>query len=136
MGKWDGFWDAFHAVATLPDGLTVDALKARPSCYALPLAAATYLPELDKDVIRPVKRVQALIDAHPRITRLYTTLSADEMTVDPAFAFNADLPDVSNVHTAKRVIECSPNLSQSDAPWHIELPQGDTVWGSGVDASS
>jgi len=135
FGQWDGFWDALRAVATLPDGLTVDALKACPSCYVVPLAAATYLPELDKDVIQPVKRVQALIDGHPRITRLYTTLSADEMTVDPAFAFNADLPDVSNVHTAKRVIECSPNLSQSDAPWHIELPQGDTVWGSGVDAS-
>jgi len=136
FGQWDGFWDAVRAVATLPSGLTVDALKACPSCYTVQLAAAAYLPELDKDVIQPVKRVQALIDGHPRMTRLYTTLSADEMTLDPAFAFNADLPEVSNVHTAKRVIECSPNLSQNEAPWHIELPQGDTVWGSGADAAS
>jgi hypothetical protein len=136
FGQWDGFWDAVRALGTLPNGLTVDALKACPSCYAVPLPAAAYLAELDKDVIQPVKRVQALIDAHPRITRLYTTLSADEMTVDPAFTFNADLPEVSSVHTAKRVIECSPNHSQAEAPWYIELPQGDTVWGSGADASS
>ena len=40
------------------------------------------------------------------LTRLYSTLSADEMTVDPLFSFNADLPDVSNVRTAQMIINC------------------------------
>ena len=31
-------------------------------------------------------------------------MSADEMTVDPAFDYNADLAQVSNVHIAKQII--------------------------------
>ncbi len=40
------------------------------------------------------------------LTRLYTTMSADEMTVDPLFSFNADLADVDNVRTADMILEC------------------------------
>jgi hypothetical protein len=58
------------------------------------------------------------------------------MTVDPLFTFNADLADVSNVHTAERVIECQPNLYQFEAPWRIELPQGGVVHGTAADAQS
>jgi MYXO-CTERM domain-containing protein len=83
-----------------------------------------------------MKRVQSLVDAHPEITRLYTTLSADEMTLDPLFAFNPDQPDVSNVHTAERTIECNPGVYQSEAPWRIALPQGGTVWGTAADANA
>jgi hypothetical protein len=86
---------------------------------------------LEKSVITPVKLVQNLVDAQPTLTRMYTTLSADEMTVDPLFTFNAVLPAVSNVHTANRVIECSADVSVSVAPWRIELPQGGVIRGVG-----
>ena len=49
---------------------------------------------------------QELLASRPYVTRLYTTLSAPEMDLDPLFDFNPDLPNVSNVHTARRVIEC------------------------------
>src|SRR6478735_1519211 len=106
-GQWDGFWDATRAVVTLADGQSFDSLKACPSCYSIQLSPQDYLKQLASQVIEPVKRVQQLIDAHPRITRLYTTLSADEMTLDPLFGFNPDLPNVSNLHNAQRVIACS-----------------------------
>jgi hypothetical protein len=83
-------------------------------------------------VIEPIKLVQNLIDAHPELTRMYTTLSADEMTLDPLFTFNPDLPDVSNLHTADRVIECNPSVYQYEAPWRIELPQGGVIRGTGA----
>jgi hypothetical protein len=67
---------------------------------------------------------------------MYTTLSAEEMTLDPVFTFNADLPDVSNQHTAERVIECQPDLFQADAPWRIELENGDVVRGTGAEAQT
>jgi len=57
------------------------------------------------------------------------------MTEDPLFAFNGDLPNLSNLHQAERVIECSPGLSQFDAPWRIELPQGGTIRGTGAQAA-
>ncbi len=135
-GTWDGFWDATRAALTLVDGETLDAFKQCPNCYPVQLEPAAYLAQLDKQVIEPVKRVQALVDAHPEITRLYTTLSADEMTLDPLFTFNAGLPDLSNVHTATRVIACNPSVSQFEAPWRIELPQGGVVWGTAADSNN
>jgi MYXO-CTERM domain-containing protein len=56
-------------------------------------------------------------------------MSADEMTVDPMFDFNADLPDHSNQHTAERVIECGDDIFFSDAFWRVELPDGRVVRG-------
>ena len=133
FGQWDGFWDAVRASITLPAGVSLDALKSCPSCNAnfLKFTLADYLAALDENVIQPVKRVQDLITAHPEITRMYTTLSADEMTLDPLFTFNPDLPDLSNLHTAERVVVCNPGVLQSDAPWHVELPSGGVVWGAG-----
>lgn len=132
-GQWDGFWDATRSVVTLPDGISFDDFKLCPNCYApqTQFSPSAYVAALEKSVITPVKLVQDLVDAHPELTRMYTTLSADEMTLDPLFAFNPDLPDVSNVHTAKRVIECNPNVYAFDAPWRIELPQGGTIRGVG-----
>jgi hypothetical protein len=137
-GSWDGFWDATRESVTLPKGVAFEDFKLCPSCYSasVQFSPSTYLAALEKDVIAPVKVVQTLIDAHPELTRLYSTLSADEMTEDPEFTFNADLADVSNLHTAERVIECNPNLYQFEAPWRVELPQGDVVRGTAADFQS
>jgi len=88
---------------------------------------------LTENVIEPLDEAQALFDRRPYTTRLYTTMSAAEMTVDPVFMFNPDLEAVDNVHSAERVIECNPNVYQWEAPWRVELPQGDVVRGSGSD---
>jgi hypothetical protein len=129
---WDGFWDATRAAVTLPADLAFEDFKLCPNCYAgqIQFKPAAYIAELQRLVIDPVKSVQDLIDAHPTLTRMYTTLSAEEMTLDPVFTFNADQGDVDNRHTAERVIECSPNVSQFEAPWRIELPQGGVVRGN------
>jgi len=133
-GQWDGFWDATRASVTLPDGVSFDDFKLCPSCYAgqLTFSPSAYIAALEKSVIAPVQLVQNLVDAHPQLTRMYTTLSADEMTLDPLFSFNPDLPDLSNRHTANRVIECNPDVSFNEAPWRIELPQGGVIRGVGT----
>ena len=40
------------------------------------------------------------------LSRLFTTLSPNEMTKDPVFSFNPDLPDVSNVHSGLITYYC------------------------------
>jgi len=129
---YDGFWDATRAAVTLPAGLAFEDFKLCPDCYAaqIQFKPATYIAELQRLVIDPFKLVQNLIDAHPTLTRMYTTLSAEEMTLDPVFTFNADQGDVDNQHTAERIIECNPKISQLEAPWRIELPQGGVVRGN------
>jgi len=42
--------------------------------------------------------LRALLSQYPYLTRVYTRISPEDMTIDPVFRFNASLPDVSNVH--------------------------------------
>jgi hypothetical protein len=51
--------------------------------------------------------VQLLFQQYPYLTRHYTRISPDEMTIDPTFDVMPGLPNVSNVH----------DLSNRPAPW-------------------
>ncbi|MBK9941800.1 MAG: DUF2330 domain-containing protein [Kouleothrix sp.] len=46
--------------------------------------------------------LDALLRQYPYITRVYTRISPEEMTVDPVFRFNPALPDVSNIHDLRQ----------------------------------
>lgn len=130
-GTYDGFWDAVKSAVTLPDGITDADFRLCPTCYSgLTFSPSGYLAALEASVIEPMRSVQELIDRVPYTTRLYSTLSAGEMTLDPLFVFNPELPDLSNLHQATRVIECSRDLNEFEAPWRIELPQGGSLRGS------
>jgi MYXO-CTERM domain-containing protein len=133
-GSFSGFWDVVRNQATLPEGVSFEDFRICPNCYAdgLSLSPSQFFGALETDVIAPMRDVQELFDSQPYVTRLYTTLSAAEMTKDPIFAFNADLEDVSNVRTAERVLECGSGLSQFTAPWRIEFADGSVVRGTGV----
>jgi hypothetical protein len=48
-----------------------------------------------------------LMQQYPYVTRLYTRISPDEMTIDPTFDVTPGLPDVSNIH----------DLSKQPTPW-------------------
>ncbi len=134
-GDWDGFWDAVEASVTLPAGVSFEDFRLCPNCQGTPLqfSPSAYIAALKADVIDPVQAVQALIGRQPYLTRLYSTLSAGDMTVDPVFAVNPDLPDLSNVHTAERIIECHDGVEEFEATWRIELPQGGVLRGTADD---
>jgi hypothetical protein len=125
----DGLGDVVLEHATFPAGTPTEQIKQCPACVLPTSVDASFVDAVRTNVVEPMKAVQTLLDAHPQLTRLYTTMSAAEMTVDPLFTFNADLAPVNNVHTAERVIECSGAYYQSSAPWRIELPQGGVVRG-------
>src|SRR5262249_58507735 len=86
-----------------------------------------FLTQLYEKVIKPMAATQALIDGSSYMTRLYTTRTADGMTVDPAFDFNKDLGDVSNIHTATIKVGCG-----NVGPWTMDLPPVGTVSGTTV----
>jgi len=65
-----------------------------------------------------------MLATHAYTTRLFTTMSADEMTVDPEFVLDEGLGDVSNLHSATAVTECDPTHFESDARQRLELPDG------------
>jgi hypothetical protein len=132
---FDGFWDVFRKHVTLPKGKTVEDVQRCWDCVSsqLTVSPLPFVQALETEVIQPVRDVQRLIDSHPYLSRLYTTMSAAEMTVDPLFGFNPSLPDVDNVHMAERIIECGHGYYQWEAPWRIELPEGGVVRGGPED---
>jgi hypothetical protein len=128
FGSWDGARAVFDRL--LPAEVDTDDILRCPTCDWGDLGAVdvrALLEDFDDEVIEPMVATQELILSRPYATRLYTTLSAPEMDLDPLFDFNPDLPDVSNVHTARRVIECSRRVYQEDAPTRFEFEDGRTV---------
>ncbi|MSP58992.1 MAG: DUF2330 domain-containing protein [Myxococcales bacterium] len=62
--------------------------------------------ELNDRIAKPTLEAGALFDTFSYLTRLYTTLSPEDMNRDPVFSFNSDLPGVPNVHEATLTYEC------------------------------
>ncbi|MFO0749981.1 MAG: DUF2330 domain-containing protein [Myxococcota bacterium] len=101
--------------------------------YAADLAAAgfvfdaqAFVDDLEERVVVPLQRAQALFDGHPYLTRLFTTVSSDEMDRDPVFAANADLADVSNQHRATADAVCKDDGDQMPDEVQITLESGET----------
>src|SRR5579863_9169777 len=133
FGGWDGWKDAIQGATTLPTGVTIDEFARNPHQYrgVAKVDATKFFKLLYEGVVRPVADTAAMFYKAPYLTRLYGTMSPDAMTVDPAFRYNFDLAQVSNVHIAKQSIQCTSALDQDDAPWRIKLPQGGVVVGKG-----
>jgi uncharacterized protein (TIGR03382 family) len=84
---------------------------------------AAFAAELDERVIAPGLHGVELLGAWPYLTRMYTRVSAEEMTVDPIFHANADLPDVPLPGAASQ--ECLDCDSQDAV---ATLPDGRMVY--------
>ncbi len=123
---WDGYRDVLEDFLPADE---VDAFLQCPQCTQsfVPFDKTSFLNAIDAEVIAPMLDTEALVQSRPYITRLYTTLSAPEMDVDPLFDFNPDLDAVSNQHFATRVIECSPDVSFNEAYSRVELEDGRVV---------
>jgi hypothetical protein len=125
---WDGWQDAVSKAVTLPEGVSSEDFLLCPRCYSdepgFVLDESELRRALFEEVVKPMFATEDLLQSRPYITRLYTTLSPEEMTLDPVFDFNGELPDVSNIHTADQIMSC-----QSE-DWRVELASGDVVFGS------
>src|SRR5690606_37180755 len=91
--SYQGFRRAIEASTTLPEGVDFDQFAADPlgveEQYGEGVTdRAEFLKQLELEVVEPLRGMQALIAAHPYLTRLYTTLYPDEMELDPTFVVN------------------------------------------------
>jgi MYXO-CTERM domain-containing protein len=80
-------------------------------------------------IVDPGQHAQDILTANPYLSRLYTTISPGEMTADPEFHENPDLPDVTQTQLATQRFLCS-----GDTVWtmpdgrEVFLPAGTTTW--------
>jgi len=101
------------------------------SAYAGRLESVDYRPadmaaEIAERVVKPTRAASALFDQHPYLTRLYTTLSPEDMNKDPVFSYNPGLSGVPFLHEATRVYHCGilGTDSLADTPWTLRTADG------------
>ncbi|MEM7604651.1 MAG: DUF2330 domain-containing protein [Myxococcota bacterium] len=137
---WDGFLEVIRAEVPKPESVSEDEWIQNTGFYLNGLWSqdeiegfdrASFVERISAEVVEPMRETAELFEAGRTMTRFFTTMSSDEMTVDPVFDFNADLPDYSNSHTRSQVIECAPSVFQNEAPWRVEFEDGIVVRGSG-----
>lgn len=80
--------------------------------------------DMNDRLVKPLEETQALFDKHPYLTRVFTTISPEEMTKDPMFSFNPDLPDVDRLHTVNAKPICEPGENQASKV-ELTYPNGD-----------
>ncbi len=83
----------------VPEGVEPDAFYSCVECFEELVDmeawdAAGFAADLDERVIKPAAHAVEMLESHSHLTRLYTTLSPAEMTVDPVFHETADMPPV------------------------------------------
>jgi hypothetical protein len=108
-------------------GVTEQQFYNNVSLYKADLDAVGYvldingfIADLQTRLILPLQKAQAMFDAQPYLTRLLSTVSPEEMTRDPIFTLNAELPDVSNEHVAKADGICMPDGTATNVTLLLE----------------
>jgi MYXO-CTERM domain-containing protein len=138
LSCFDGFCTFGHALLEglltehlpAPEGIEPHAFWSCPSCFEgvfepAPWDGAAFGAALDERIIAPGLHAGEILDAFPYLTRMYTTISPGEMTEDPLFHQNANLPDVPARRIATRRTLCT-----GDSVWtlpdgrEVFLPQG------------
>ncbi|MCA9562097.1 MAG: DUF2330 domain-containing protein [Myxococcales bacterium] len=119
---YDAYEDVIGRHLPIPDFTTAASVASCVDCFLSEDEIAevdldAFYDDLVEDVVEPLQDAEDLFDSSDYLTRMYTTVSADEMTVDPVFVFNAEMDDYSNVHTTTRTVYCSPDVYRWEAPW-------------------
>lgn len=112
------YWNSFFNVQA---DTTINFKTQYPS-----FDAASFSVDIGEEFVKPLNTAAAMIEAHPYLTRLYTTMSPEDMTKDPIFSFNSTIGDVSNLHEADGAYLCDIDTYQWNAPIRITLKDGTT----------
>ncbi|HJL16289.1 MAG TPA: DUF2330 domain-containing protein [Sandaracinaceae bacterium LLY-WYZ-13_1] len=92
---------------------------------AIGFAPSDLVDDLNEAIVEPRTEAQTMLESRSTLTRLFTTLSPDEMDEDPMFVLSDELErEFSNVHEATTRVECGPEYFYWTAPRTLELPSG------------
>ncbi len=118
------FW-AFQAqVGFLPNQALVQAILAKYNEEGKAFDAKAAAAELQERVIQPLIDAQQLFSDHAYLTRMLTTVSADDMTRDPLFSFNPTLPHVDRRYEVQAEYICHDGSNESIAGIQLTYPNG------------
>lgn len=111
----------------VPEGVDEVSFYGCLSCYQDDIDmdawdSAGFAADFEARIVAPGARAAEILEAFPHLTRMYTTMSPGEMTEDPFFYQNPDLPEVDLTNQiATQAQGCG-----SDVVW--TLPDGREVY--------
>lgn len=88
--------------------------------YLLAFDAPTLAQQIFEKYVTPMREANALFAQFPTLTRLFTTLSPQDMTADPVFSFNPELPEVKREHHASLIMDCGSSHLVTEQGWIIQ----------------
>lgn len=118
----------------LPDGLSGTDFLGCPYCYeehfGRPVDGMAVAARLREEVQPAREHLAGLFMRHDYLTRLFSTLSPEEMDRDPMFSFNDELPEVPAQRQATLRVPCREQQPAYDEAIIVlsdgrELQQGD-----------
>ena len=83
------------------------ALVGTPEAQLIDVDVEALIERIDLEINDTRESIAALFQRNPYLTRLYSTMSPEEMTLDPVFGWNRDLAEQSNIRTAVRRVRCT-----------------------------
>lgn len=117
------------AYVVLPEDVPANQYWQCPDCWGDIQAVdgfdgAAIAAQVKAEVNTPREALKTLFDKNDYLTRLYTTLSPKEMTLDPIFSTNPDLNDVPRQRTATQYIICDSDGTELPSLSYVETPSG------------
>ncbi|HRI09968.1 MAG TPA: DUF2330 domain-containing protein, partial [Nannocystaceae bacterium] len=115
------------AYVPTPDGIAPYDFLTCMSCYEGMIDAglwgdgSAFAADFSERIVVPGQRAWNLLQTKPYVTRMYTTISPQEMMADPVFAENPDLPAIPSQRFAQRYVRC-------DGHAEYTLPDGRVVF--------
>ncbi len=117
---------AYLELLPLPAGQSTNiyfdslALATQYTVDELVSARAAIEALVQDEIIVPIQNAREVLVGGAYLTRLYTTLSPDEMLLDPVFVFNDDMPDQQLERHANLNMTCTDNGTE----WTLTLGGG------------
>ena len=123
---------AANNVIMFPEGTTAADFWSNPFAYQgilnQSLDTEALWAQIDAEINPARTELVRLMGNHRYLTRLYSTLSPEEMTLDPEFTFNPDMTeDVPNVRTIEVFISCSEDGVSDESTATLVNSAGETV---------
>ncbi len=120
-----------HEFLPVPDGVDEFEFYDCLPCFEgsidmMAWDAPLFADRLEERIFEPGRHARQLLQDWGYLTRMYTLISPHEMTEDPIFHTNPDLPTVPNEHIASVVRKCDePGVVKAHL-W--TLPDGREIW--------
>jgi hypothetical protein len=111
-----------------------NARQSNPMDYTNypPFDARQLAREVFAEYVAPVREANELFRTFPTLTRLFTTLSPEDMTRDPVFAFNPSLPEVPRVRAGRQQFNCETGQVRIVTPAGTSRPVDFSQRGQGT----